>query len=457
MSADDQRNTLIFEMAKHSNQTNYQSFSDTDLAGVGALMVFLLKTGIRTAAQLKTISADDQRNIMIVEIDGSTHLGQQLQGLTNIELVLLGLGKNLPGSLDPSSFIRGVLLAGGFRTHHELIMITADDMRNILIVELAGHSNQPVAHFQSLNDFDLAGAGAAMVFLLKGGIRDASQLKTISDDDQRNIAIVEVGGQTHLGARLQGLRTFDVVATALGVDPAFFVAKPPLDAGSRPYRFIIESVEAKVQKADNDHSDSDWLSLIVSIGNAATKDQPRVLPAQTFNIGGNIKSGNVLVGPFKTDPFDVEDGDVVVITYVLTNLGSSDIEDQGKQAVQVTDKVVGIAGPVVGAAIGLFLGAPGEGAQIGEQIAQGIDKAIGVLSDVFDFLGLHFGPPNCNGVVVNDSLTFLPGELAQAAGRPASRQYTGSQQNDRCGDPPQTTVNYLVRRHAGMNLGDPNF
>jgi hypothetical protein len=221
MSANDQRNTLIVEMANHSNQTNYQSFSDVDLAGAGLLMVFLLQAGIRTAAQLKTISADDQRNIMIVEIDGSTHLGGTLKGFSNIDLVLLGLGRNAAGSTVPSSFIRGILLAGGIRTHHQLIAMTASDQRNTLIVEMAGHTNQPVAHFKSLSDLDLAGAGAAMVFLLKGGIRDAAQLKTISDNDQRNIAIVEVGGQTHLGARLQGLRTIDVVATALGVDPVF--------------------------------------------------------------------------------------------------------------------------------------------------------------------------------------------------------------------------------------------
>ncbi|MGA7237259.1 MAG: matrixin family metalloprotease [Bryobacteraceae bacterium] len=221
MSADDQRNTLIVEMANHSNQTNYQAFSDSDLSGVGALMVFLLKAGIRTAAQLKPISADDQRNIMIVEINGSTNLGKSLQGHSNIDLVALGLGQNPPGvSLEPSSFIRGVLLAGGFRTHHQLIAMSAPDQRNTLIVEMAGHSNQPVAHFQSLNDFQLAGAGAAMVFLLMGGIRNASQLKTLSDDDQRNIAIVEVDGQTHLGGALQGLSTLDVVAIALGMSPA---------------------------------------------------------------------------------------------------------------------------------------------------------------------------------------------------------------------------------------------
>jgi hypothetical protein len=40
MSPDDMRNTLIVEMTAHSTQTDYQSFNDFDLAGMGAVMVF---------------------------------------------------------------------------------------------------------------------------------------------------------------------------------------------------------------------------------------------------------------------------------------------------------------------------------------------------------------------------------------------------------------------------------
>jgi hypothetical protein len=71
------------------------------------------------------------------------------------------------------SLIRGALLTGVFRTHLQLLAMSADDQRNTLIVEMTKHSNQPVTHFQPLNDFQLAGAGAAMVFLLNGGIRNA--------------------------------------------------------------------------------------------------------------------------------------------------------------------------------------------------------------------------------------------------------------------------------------------
>ena len=59
---------------------------------MGAVLVFLREARIRNDAQLKTISIDDMRNILIVEIDGQTHLGSRLQSLSNMDLVLLGLG-----------------------------------------------------------------------------------------------------------------------------------------------------------------------------------------------------------------------------------------------------------------------------------------------------------------------------------------------------------------------------
>ena len=50
------------------------------------------------------------------------------------------------------SFIRGVLLAGRFRSFEELNGMSHEDQRNTLIVELAGRTNQPVAHYQGLDD-----------------------------------------------------------------------------------------------------------------------------------------------------------------------------------------------------------------------------------------------------------------------------------------------------------------
>jgi hypothetical protein len=92
MSNDDQRNTLIVELTAHSNQTDYQAYDDDTLAGLGAVLVFLREGGIRDDAALRMMSADDQRNTLIVEIDAQTHLGDRLQSLRNMDLVRLGLG-----------------------------------------------------------------------------------------------------------------------------------------------------------------------------------------------------------------------------------------------------------------------------------------------------------------------------------------------------------------------------
>lgn len=224
MSREDQRNTLIVEMAGHSNQSvgSYQALDNDTLAGVGAVMTFMRKSRIRDDAALKTMSADDQRNTLIVEIGGQTGMGRELQGLSNIDLVLIGLGKDpQPGvSLDPNrvSFIRGVLLAGGFRSQHELNGMSLEDQRNTLIVEMAGHSNQSVSSYQALKNDALAGVGAVMVFLREGGIRSDADLKTMSADDQRNTMIVELDGQTHLGSRLQAVSNMDLVLLGLGAD-----------------------------------------------------------------------------------------------------------------------------------------------------------------------------------------------------------------------------------------------
>ena len=217
MSQEDQRNTLIVELSNRSNQSNFQAFNDAELADAGAVLVFLRTARIRDDAQLKTISIDDMRNILIVEIGAMTGMGRELQGLSNVDLVALGLGRFDTGvSLKQNTFLRGVLLAGKFRTQHELNTTSEEDQRNTLIVELSGRSNQN--NFQSFNSFELAGMGAVLVFLREARIRDDAQLKTISIDDVRNILIVEIDGQTHLGSRLQGLSNMDLVLLGLGVD-----------------------------------------------------------------------------------------------------------------------------------------------------------------------------------------------------------------------------------------------
>ncbi|WP_405183627.1 hypothetical protein [Nocardia sp. NBC_01377] len=202
MRFDDQRNTLITELTNRTNQSvsHYQSLNDDDLAGAGAVLVFIRQAGIRTDLEIESMSDDDLRNTLIVEVNLQTGVSvPQLQGLTNSELVLVGLGKR-------KTYIRGALQIGRFRTYRQLNTMKREDQRNTLITELTNRTDQSVSHYQSLNDDDLAGAGAVLVFIRQAGIRDDAAIGKMSDDDLRNTLIVELaefgGGQAHTNLEL---------------------------------------------------------------------------------------------------------------------------------------------------------------------------------------------------------------------------------------------------------------
>jgi hypothetical protein len=207
---------------------------------------------------------------------------------------------------------------------------------------------------------------------------------------------------------------------------------------------------------------------------------------QTFQkiirVGGVLHTGDVIDGPFSTDPLVLLDHDIVTINLVLVinsatiyraqkprecgmhralrgasrtlfncrvnNLGSSDTEEQFQQAVQVTDKVVGIVAPIAGAVVSTILGGdPQEGTKIGKAIADGLNTLVSTLSDIFDFLNFHIAPPNCNGEVFHNTFTYTANEWQQAIEQPASRTYTGPQDNSRCGLLPHTKVHFAIYKH----------
>jgi len=444
MSPDDQRNTLIVELSGRTSQSNLQSFDDPTLAGMGAALDFIRQAKIRTDSELQTMTADDQRNTLIVEIADQTGRGRELQDLNNVELVLLGLGRAWSGEVSQNDFyIRGVLLAGGFRTQHELNAMSADDQRNTLIVELSGRTGQ--SNLQSFDDATLAGMGAALVFLRQAKIRTDAELKTMTADDQRNTLIVEIAGQTGRGSELQDLSTMQLVWLGLGVEYSVVTARP---GGIRPgpllpYVFGIDSIEILVQKSDNSHSDSDWLTIIVTVADPITKSVVE-LPPKVHHLSDKVNFGDVIRGPFASDPIHAKDSDIVTINYFVVNLGSSDGEDQFREATEVTNKVVSVVAPAVGAAVGALGGNPGAGLEVGQAVAKAFDAVLDGLSDVFDFLNIHAGPPNCNGVVLQDTLSYSPNQLAQALDQKASKQITGPQENSRCGAAPVSKVNWSI-------------
>lgn len=223
MSRDDMRNTLIVELAAHSNQSDYQRFDNETLAGMGAAMVLLRDARIRTVPELRQMSAEDHRNTLIVEIGVQTGRGSELQSRSTMDLVLTALGSDIVNRgvslTSEPSYLRGVLLGGPFRSQPELNRMSAEDHRNTLIVEMAKHSNQ--TNYQSFDNATLQGVGAVMTTLRRARIRTDAELRQMSTQDQRNTLIVELGAQTGKAiAELQGLSNLDLVLAALGVEPA---------------------------------------------------------------------------------------------------------------------------------------------------------------------------------------------------------------------------------------------
>ena len=236
MTWGDQRNTLIVELAARTGQPvpHFQAMDDRTLEGTGAVYAFLLAAGIRNGDQLRAMSDHDRRNTLIVELDAQTHVGiAALQRSSDLDLVLIGLGSIADAQRlgTPASFIRGVLLAGGFRNQQQLNGMSHEDQRNTLIVELTARTNQ--ANYQSFDDRVLAGIGALLVFARRAGIRNDAQLKTMTADDLRNTMIVEIDAQTGHGSSLQAWQNIDLVRVGLGVDQSKIVNRS-LPLGSQP-------------------------------------------------------------------------------------------------------------------------------------------------------------------------------------------------------------------------------
>jgi hypothetical protein len=112
--------------------------------------------------------------------------------------------------------ISSVLIVGKFRRPGDLVGLSLDDQRNILITELAGRTNQSGGYYQSLDNDTLAGTGAMLVFVRAAKIRTDQDIKTITDDDLRNIFIVEIFARTNR-TDLQGLSNIQLVRVALAL------------------------------------------------------------------------------------------------------------------------------------------------------------------------------------------------------------------------------------------------
>jgi hypothetical protein len=97
-SAGDIRNLVITELSFRTRipvaePFFLQRFNDAELIGKAALYIFSQRAGFRTDAQMREMTTDDLRNMVIVENDARLHLGGSvLQSMDDQTLVNIGLG-----------------------------------------------------------------------------------------------------------------------------------------------------------------------------------------------------------------------------------------------------------------------------------------------------------------------------------------------------------------------------
>ncbi len=92
--------------------------------------------------------------------------------------------------------VKGMLVAGKWRQQRDLLMATQDDARNVLIVELGGHSTES-PNLQGFSDERLVEMAAIVLFLMNANLgQDRKWLQAHSAKDHREKVITFVNSMT---------------------------------------------------------------------------------------------------------------------------------------------------------------------------------------------------------------------------------------------------------------------
>lgn len=125
-----------------------------------------------------------------------------------------------PAPLVIKMTLPGIIVAGGWRTAEQVVGLSDDDMRNLVIVELSARTLIPPLEpffLQRFTTIELIGKAAAYIFSLRAQFRSEADLRTMTTDDIRNMVIVENDARVQLGApRLQAMTDQELVNLGLG-------------------------------------------------------------------------------------------------------------------------------------------------------------------------------------------------------------------------------------------------
>ncbi len=218
------------------------------------------------------------------------------------------------------------------------------------------------------------------------------------------------------------------------------------------------------QKSDSEHSDNDWLCLVWTINDEVFS---KTLPLVNTQNSKVIHSGDK-IGPLEHEII-CNNTDVVTVTYSIINLSAyEDWGEQAKQAARFTQEIVNVIGPYYMKAAVAVLGSVGTvltGGALAVAAAGAFtflfakfpDEIMGYINQAFDDVLTPYltevaqlleailgGRPNCNGLVLNDTIVFMPDQ--PQIRQNLTKTYDGPQTNSNCGHRPRTQVNLSFHR-----------
>jgi len=185
MSHDDQRNTVIVGLWHRDGTEGLQGKTDNQLIAQcmeWTLGDCLVDHNWRSADDIQSMSHDDQRNTVIVELhhrDGT----DGLQGKSDAQLIIQCMSTTLGDCLVEHSW----------RSATDILTMSHDDQRNTVIVAL--HHRDGTHGLQGKTDEQLISQCMAPTLgdcLVDHSWRSADSIGTMSHDDQRNTVIVEL-------------------------------------------------------------------------------------------------------------------------------------------------------------------------------------------------------------------------------------------------------------------------
>jgi hypothetical protein len=225
------------------------------------------------------------------------------------------------------------------------------------------------------------------------------------------------------------------------------------------YKFRIDGMHVDFQRSSTGDSDSDWLVFSVKSGLTTRSWQGQV--------GSGIVSGANLTpnpqNPWLVDCGDMNlsENDLVLISFVMTNLSHTDTRQQQAEALKIAAAVSAAIKeaprlediPVVG------------GIPVATAVAQFVLTAVvgigGVIGPILGAIGEIIGgtdTPNCNGLVFSQQFIFSGKQLRDltqnfTAVFTDTKPFKDQQSPHECGHNPETQVTFsIVPSPEGFSL-----